>query len=328
MNLQFLMHRSSKRTGSLAVSFQIAALLLVTLCVSGSSAWAQLASRTQLSVASAAQGADAKTVLTAKVIDVTGSPVSDGVVSFETSKGSLGSAFVQDGTATLAVSTLPKDGSAVTAVYQGGTVYGASRSATANVTSQATSTTADFSLTLNPSSATVTAGSYATISVVITPENGFSQAVNFSCSSLPAQAACTFTPASVTPTSTSAVTSALQLTTAAASGTSSQYRDPLSASHIAYAIALPGILALAGLGALRRGSFSSSRVMSILGIAALLAASCLGLGACSARYGYLNHPPAGNTGTAAGSYSVTIAAFSSNGSTVTSHITTLALTVK
>lgn len=328
MNLQFPTYRSSKRTGSLAVSFQIAILFLAAVFVSGSSAWAQLATRTQLSIANESQGTETKNVLSAKIVDVTGTPVSDGVVSFETAKGSLGSAFIQDGVATLTVNPLPKDASAVTAVYQGGTVYGASRSATANVTSEATSTIADFSLTLNPSSATVTAGTYATISVVITPENGFNQAVNFSCSSLPSQSACTFTPASVTPTSTSAVTSALQLTTAAASGTSAQYQPSRSASHIAYAIAFPGILALAGIGALRRRSFGSSRVMSILGVAALLAASCLGLGACSARYGYLHHPPAGNTGTPAGSYTVTIAAFSSNGSTVTSHTTTLALTVK
>jgi hypothetical protein len=68
--------------------------------------------------------------------------------------------------------------------------------------------------------------------------------------------------------------------------------------------------------------------MRVLGLVALLAACSLGLSACSQRYDYLKHPPSANTGIAAGTYNITIAAYSNNGASVTSHTINVALTVK
>jgi hypothetical protein len=325
MNLQFLRHRISTRTESLAVSSKIAAFLLLTVLVSASSAWAQQATRTALAVASEQQGAETKTTFTAKVTDISGNPVSTGAVSLEAPNGSLGSAFVDNGTATINLSHVPANASAITALYQGTADYAASRSASTNLSSRATTGAANYSIAVNPGSVTLKPGAYATISVVVTPENGFTQAVNLSCSSVPAEATCTFTPQSVTPSGAAPVTSSLQFTTTAASGTEARLIPvPGNKSHIAYAVLIPAVLAFAGIGALRRRSFGSLRV---LGFLALLAASTFGMGACSARYSYLHHPPSPNNGTVAGNYTVTIASYATNGAAVISQSTTLAVIV-
>ena len=59
----------------------------------------------------------------------------------------------------------------------------------------------DFSVAINPSSITVTAGQNATATVTLTPLNAFHSTVSFSCSGLPIGATCTFTPSSVSPSS-------------------------------------------------------------------------------------------------------------------------------
>jgi hypothetical protein len=63
-------------------------------------------------------------------------------------------------------------------------------------------------------SATVTAGASATYPLSLTPLNGFNAAVNLSCSGLPIEAACAFSPSSpVTPSGTAAVTITLTVST-------------------------------------------------------------------------------------------------------------------
>ena len=59
---------------------------------------------------------------------------------------------------------------------------------------------ADFNLTLSPSSLTVHPGAQGTTTLFIYPQQGgFNSRITFSCSGLPANATCTFPPASVTP---------------------------------------------------------------------------------------------------------------------------------
>jgi hypothetical protein len=59
---------------------------------------------------------------------------------------------------------------------------------------------------------TVTNNNPATATISITPVNGFSAAVTFACVGLPANVICSFSPASVTPTTTAAVTTTMTLT--------------------------------------------------------------------------------------------------------------------
>jgi uncharacterized protein (TIGR03118 family) len=81
---------------------------------------------------------------------------------------------------------------------------------TPNVTPAATP---DFSIGAAPGSMTVTAGQPAAFTVTVTSLNGFSSGVNLSCSGLPINSTCSFTPLSVTPDVGGMVTSTLNVTT-------------------------------------------------------------------------------------------------------------------
>ena len=60
----------------------------------------------------------------------------------------------------------------------------------------------DFSLNPNPPQVTVTQGASQTVAINVSPLNGFNGAVtNFSCSGLPAETSCVFSPATVTSSS-------------------------------------------------------------------------------------------------------------------------------
>ena len=61
------------------------------------------------------------------------------------------------------------------------------------------SASGDFSLTAASASVAINAGQSATYTLSITPQNGFQGAITFSCSGLPAGAACAFNPSSITP---------------------------------------------------------------------------------------------------------------------------------
>ena len=281
--------------------------------------------RTTLAVGSE----DAKTTLTVTVKDPAGEVVTDGSVSFMSGGASLGSAFVQtDGTATLTLDKVPASTKQITAVYSGSERYAASASGSVQVQANATAAPPDFSIAANPTSLSLTAGAYGTSILTVTPENKFAQSVTLSLSGLPVATTVTFTPQSVVPTSSgAAVTSTMEIQTTANSKSSKNEATPFggSASHIAYAILFPGVLALAGIGAFRR---RHNHALRMLGVALLLLASVSGLTACSQRYSYLHHPPTANTGTPVGTYPLTLTAYSNNGGEVTSHSLSFTLTVK
>jgi hypothetical protein len=65
---------------------------------------------------------------------------------------------------------------------------------------------ADFTISAAPSSATVSAGQSATYKLTISPLAGFSQQVALSCSGLPNNASCSFSPSLITPAAAVAVT--------------------------------------------------------------------------------------------------------------------------
>jgi len=285
--------------------------ILTCLTAFSTSAPAQSAAPTRTQVTS--QQDNGVFSLTAKVADFQGEPVSEGSVSFETAKGSLGSVFVEDGVAVLKRANLPSWAGTVTAVYHGDAAY-ANSSAATTVLPAAASSLPGFTVTANPSTVTVTPGQFATIQLTVTSQNGFSEAVNLSCSGLPGASTCNFNPVVLTPPANGSIASAMQITTTAPSGLSSKNENPFHGSRAAFAIVVPGLLALAGVGALRRKHFGALRV---LGIVLLLSAASMGLTACNQRYSYEHYHPAPNYGTVAGNYSIVISAYSSNGTNIT-----------
>ena len=147
---------------------------------------------------------------------------------------------------------------------------------------------ADFSLSAPPSQTliNVVAGQSGTVSLSISPENGFSSLVNFACSGLPVGASCTFSPSSVTPNGTAATSSTLTINT---TGTSGAMRLPTAPSHRPiYALLFPGLgmMAILGLTAPRKVALRRAWPTALLIL--LMAAS--GLASCGGG-GHSSPPP-------------------------------------
>jgi hypothetical protein len=147
--------------------------------------------------------------------------------------------------------------------------------------------------------------------------------LTLSCSGLPDQSSCQFTPQNleILATTTSAITSSLVIETPQTQSVLS----PVRSNSVAWAVLLPGALTLGGLAwSFRRRPWLQR--LSLLGLVALV--SLLGTTACNARYKYYNHGPQKNPPTPAGTYNIEVTAQSSDGVSATTHSTTLALTVK
>ena len=190
-----------------------------------------------------------------------------------------------------------------------------------------------FTVAVTPTTATITAGQSSTLAVSVTPSPEYVDGltapvfVTISCSGLPDQASCTFTPESVEilPNTTTALASSMVIETQAASSASAKPVSRPTSSPIAWAFLLPGALCFAGLawGGRRRRWLSRFSLIALVGLVTLL-----GTTACNPRYDYLHHGPIQNPATPAGTYTVTVAAQSDNGVTAIIQNTTLAVTIK
>jgi hypothetical protein len=243
-----------------------------------------------------------------------------------------GIALNAEGRATTTVS-LPPGEHNLTASYVGDMAHAGSVS-DARPIAAATGTTPDFTIAVSPATLSLTQGQSGLVTASVTPVNASSLTapmfVTMSCSGLPDQASCSFTPENIEilPNTTAAVASSLNLATVSASGSGSARLDERrtgTSERVAWAILLPGTLGLAGLafGARRRRWLSNAALMGLVGLMAVLAMT-----ACGPLYYYRNHGPSPNLPTPTGTYNLVVTAQSSNGITATTHSTTLVLTVK
>lgn len=317
------------------------ALTVAALTVSAARAQ-EAATQTTLAVETQDHAGNTQATVHVAVTGVDGRPATGSVAIEDAGKQLASIALNSAGQANSVVGLTP-GAHTLTAVYGGSQAYLTSTSQAAAVQAQ-TAGAPDFAVAvsaMSPSN-TLTAGASGTATVTITPVNNASLTapmfVTLSCSGLPDQAACTFTPASVqilstTPTSCptgSAAsvcppTSSLVLQTQAASGRTAMVQHDRGAMPIAWAILLPGMFGLGGLawGARRRRWLSRLSLVALVGLVTVL-----GTTACNPRYYYFNHGPTNPLPTPAGSYTVTVTAQSANGVTAITHSTTLALTVK
>ena len=218
----------------------------------------------------------------------------------------------------------------LTAVYAANGNYLSSTSATpvtVNIASPC-----QYTVSASPTTATVVVGQSSQIAVSVTPSLEFTNSISgplfvtLSCSGLPDQSTCTFTPASleILPSTSTVVGSTMVIGTQMASTASLK---PLhrEANPIAFAILFPGALGLAGLawGGRRRRWLSRISLMALVGLVTVMSTT-----ACSPRYQYLNHGPVQNPATPAGTYTITVTGQSSNGITAITQNTTLVLTVQ
>ena len=110
----------------------------------------------------------------------------------------------------------------------------------------------NFALSTSSPVLTVKGGSTGTATLAIAPINGFAGTVTFTCSGMPVNSTCTFSPSTVTATGTAPATTTLTLTTNVA--TSSLRTEPLDATRSLVLAILPGGILLFSLVRRRRNA--------------------------------------------------------------------------
>ncbi len=318
------------------------AMIVFAPVVSASS----VSSETTLNVTTHDQGGTTKATLHIGVAGNDGSTASGAVSIQERGKTVASVALNGDGQGTADI-TLPAGAHNLRAVYAGDSTHAASVSSSQSVTAMSAPTAATtYTLSLAAIAPTtipmtLTAGTAGQVKVTVVPANNASLTapmfVTLSCSGLPDQASCTFSPSTVEILSTMTATcttgsancpptATLVLQTQA--GGTAKNAAPAVGKHsgaVVWAFLLPGVLGLGGLawGARRRRWLSR---VALLGLVALV--TTLGTTGCNPRYYYYNHGPDTNLPTPAGSYTINIIGQSSDGITANNFQTTLALTVQ
>ena len=285
-----------------------------------------LATQAALTAETRDQGGRTQATVAVTVNGEDGLPATGAVAISDHGAQLAGAALNAQGQASI-VLALPAGDHSLTAVYAGDATHQGSISQATGVRAQ-TSSTPNFLVSVAPATLSLTAGQSGTVTASVTPQNSAALTapmfVTLSCSGLPDQAACTFTPENVEilPNATAPLASTMVIVTQTASSASAAH--PRSNS-VAWAFLLPGALGLGGLawGARRRPWLNRLSLLGLLGLVTML-----GTTACNARYDYFNHGPPQNPATPAGTYTVTLTAQSSNGVTAITNSTTMALTVK
>ena len=278
---------------------------------------------TDLTIVSSQSVAGAATDVRVIIVAANGDQL-NGAVTLMDGERVIAGAAMQDGAAKFSVN-LTGGTHELKAVYEGDEEHQSSASQALNFHTEANSTPT-YALSLNPASLSLAAGQAGDTTVTLTPSNNGSTTgptfFTLSCSGLPANSSCYFTPSTIqVPAGSNApVSSNLTLQTQAAS---SSMHNPFNASQgIALAILLPGIFALGFFGR-KRSSFARLMMLGLV----VLATSVVFTG-CGALYDYHNHGPPKNPATPSGTYTIQITAQTNNGVVATSVNTTFALTVK
>ncbi len=298
-----------------------------------------LDTQTTLTAETSDQGGQTQVTVTIAVIGEDGLPVSGPVSIFDHERQVAGLALDAQGQAKAPLD-LAGGNHLLHAVFAGDATHKASVSESASVQTAVTAPP-DFQVSVAPASVSVTAGNAGNVVATVTPENNAALTapmfVTLSCSGLPDQASCTFTPGSIeilsatsaacasgSPASACPPASTMVVLTSAASTTSI---SPVSrrSTPIAWAFLLPGVLGLGGLAWGTRRRLWLRRV-SLVALVALV--TLLGTTACNPRYNYEHHGPLPNPPTPPGTYTITVTGQSNNGVTATTHNTTFVLTVQ
>ncbi len=288
----------------------------------------QQATLTTLNVGTRDLNGRTQATVSMAVIGADGQPATGAIAITDHGKPLAGFALDAEGRLTATVDLAPGDHS-LSAKYVGDETHLTSNSGITPVRAVA-GTTPDFSVSVAPASISLKQGQSGSAIVSVAPINAASLTgpmfVTISCSGLPDQSACTFTPTNIEiPVgATAAINSSVVIATQATSLAKTEPVLKRGSRPVAWAVLLPGALVLSGFafGARRRRFLGRIVLITLIGFVAVL-----GTTACSPLYNYYNHGPTKNLPTPAGTFTVTVAAQSSNGVTATTHTTTFALTV-
>ena len=303
----------------------LAVFLGIALAVPASAAISQQATQTTLLVDVRDVNGQTEANLFVAVSGADGLPATGSISIVDNGKPFAGFTLGPQGQATEVLGLAPGNHT-FSAVYIGDATHLTSKSQVMPVAATAAAIPG-FSVSIAPATLSLVQGQSGSAVVSVTPINAASLTspmfVTISCSGLPDQSACTFTPENIEiPVgATAAINSTMVLATQNGTLTGALTRH--DAHPVALAL-LPGALLLAGMAF----SVRRRRFLSRLTLVALLAfVTVLATTACSPLYNYYNHGPTHNLPTPAGSYTVKIAAQSSNGVTANTQSTSLALTV-
>jgi Bacterial Ig-like domain (group 3) len=174
-----------------------------------------LVSTTMLTSSNSSIASGSSVTFTAVVAPPSGTTAAPtGTVTFLNGTTTLGTGPLNGtGTATYTTTALPVGTDSITAQYGGDTAFAASASAAVSVVVG----TPNFSLSLSPASVSIAGGGSGGTTITATPAFGFASAITFACSGLPADATCSFSPATVTPGGSATATTKLTIATNVAS---------------------------------------------------------------------------------------------------------------
>jgi hypothetical protein len=171
--------------------------------------------------------------------------------------------------------------------------------ANAPQTASLTGSESDFGLATSPGSDTVKAGSAATYNVKVSPIGGsFANAVELSCSGLPARTSCSLSPNAVTPGGSPA-TSTLSITTTATIAQAEPIRKSRSVPVYAVWIQLQAIGLLGMMFAMPKRLSKKTRALVLLLLVSAAFVFMIGCGGTG-----IVTPP--QTGTTPGTYVITV----------------------
>ncbi|MGD0629292.1 MAG: Ig-like domain-containing protein, partial [Terracidiphilus sp.] len=164
---------------------------------------ARQTSQTRLTVETRDQAGRTQATLAITVTGEDGLPTTGAVTISDHAHGQIrelaGAALNKQGHATL-VLALPAGDHSLTATYAGDAAHRSSISESVHTLAQ-TTTTPDFSVSVNPATLTLTPGQSGTVTASIAPENASALTapmfVTLSCSGLPDQSSCSFNPENV-----------------------------------------------------------------------------------------------------------------------------------
>jgi len=261
------------------------------------------ATTTSLSASPNPAAFGASVTFTATVSNATSTPT--GTVSFYNGTALLGTKTLLSGVADLSTSTLSAGSHGISAVYTPTPAFSPSKS---SVLVEVISIDS-FSIAASPGSRAVYTGEAASFTVKLTPASGFTLPVALSCSQLPANTTCTFSPASVSGSSGSS-TLTVQTTAPSPSKTTSA---SLRVSRITALAALLLFFIPRRMGRNRRAWNAVVALVAFLAVAGAVT-GCSGGGSLSG-------------GTPAGSHSLTLTGTATNGVDTLSQNTTVTLQV-
>jgi hypothetical protein len=231
-------------------------------------------------------------------------PGAGGTVTFSNGSTTLGTATVSNGSASYAATLSSAGNQIITATYSGD----ANNAASNGTVNQAVEAPVTVGSGGGSTALTVTSGQSVTTPVRVAGTAGFSGTVNLSCTGLPTNASCSFSPASMAVSGTTPASTTLTVSTAAAA-TASVGDDGSLRAMTALACGLP-LLGLLMLVPVARGR----RLLLCVGF--LLLVSAAGLSGCG------GNSSSGNK-TQPGSYTFQVVATSGSASSSANYTLTV-----